>query len=166
VSATNAVANGKPLGTITPKSTAAIENSNLDKVITCDIADWEKLFRVSADKTEVTLRFFPDSGTKRRDDALLLIVYAYKIILGYSKIHQIYAHSALNEMLRVAPGSPLSPIEKMMFIIPSNEKDYGANLVDGGYLRRDSLSKGGYYSVTSEGETRARYLSIDAIERA
>lgn len=134
--------------------------------VSCDIEGWEKFFRVSVDKREVTLRFFPDTGSEKRNDAILLIVFGYKRILKANRVHQNYVHTALYDMLRNAPGTPLSPFERLMHVIPNNEYDHGKKLIDDRLLGRDGLAKGGYYFITDEGEDRAHQIAVDSIERA
>lgn len=119
----------------------------------------EKLFRIT-DRSEVKLRFFPETGAKKRDDALLLIIYGYKLLLGVKSVNQNTAHFAINELLLAAPNSPLSYIGKMVFQSASlsNNHDYGLEYENCGLLNRTRLSTGGFYSLTPEGETHAKQL--------
>jgi hypothetical protein len=133
--------------------------------ISCDIDGWEKLFKLTPDRTEVVLKYFPDTGTNRRNDALLLIVFGYELLLRRGGVEQDIVHSALHDMLRNAPGSPLSPLEKFLAILPENV-DFGEKYRLDGYLERNELSRGGYYNLTPSGRKRAMELTLDLVRRA
>jgi hypothetical protein len=126
----------------------------------------DKLFRIT-DRSEVFLRLFQDTGPTKRADALLLIIYGYKLLLGIDSVKLRVANLAVNEALGTAPNSPvplfLNPIFQSGL---GYDHDYGLEYVNCGFLEATGLSKGGFYRLTREGESRAEQLAKDLISRA
>jgi hypothetical protein len=141
---------------------AVVSNQQLPK----SIEGAEKLFRITNDKSTVSLRFFPDTGPTKRADALLLIIYGYKLLLGIDSVKQSVATFAVNEALASAPNSPVPHFIAQMYSVMFYDQDYGLEYVRCGFLEVIGLSKGGFYRLTPDGETRAEQMAKDSISRA
>jgi hypothetical protein len=126
---------------------------------------WDNLFEITRNGTAVSLRFFPDTGEDRQDDALLLIVYGHALLLQTDSVYQPAAHGVLFDLLKNAHGTPMELIDRLTTLF-TPEVDYGSRYVSLGYLHRTGLAKGGAYSLTQLGRTKAKQLAIDAIARA
>jgi hypothetical protein len=152
---------------------AEIPAKPLVEVSVTDLAPpgWERLFAIGDDGHSVWLRFLPDTE-KERPDALLLIVYGHKVLLGNSRIGIHAAHAAVRKTIDVSPtkayhnqASPWAQLAAGLSVLSVMSEDFSAGLI-GTYLRRVGLSQGGMYELTENGERRAASLANDLISRA
>src|ERR1700676_885987 len=127
---------------------------------------WEKLFAVGDDGRSVWLRFLPDKKSPKAD-ALLLIVYGHKVLLGESRVNMRSAHAAVRKTVDNAPNnystsSAWSGLIATMVALQQENNDY-ANEYVGSYLERVGLAQGGMYQLTDFGMQEAIPLARDLI---
>jgi hypothetical protein len=133
--------------------------------------DWERLFAVGDDGNSIWLRFLPDTKDEKAD-ALLLVVYANKVLLNKARVPIQAAYNAVQKSIDVAPARSYVPQTvltrwslAMSGLSALAEVDYAAKLL-GSSLRRVGLSQGGMFEITENGEERAARLAYDLIQRA
>ena len=131
---------------------------------------WENLFAIGDDGRSIWLRFLPDTNDEK-GDALLLIIYGYKVILNRSRVGINAAHAAVQKTVSVSPSKTYKG--GLAAILGSSSwftgtilgtEDYATKL--GGSYRRVGLSQGGMYELTEYGEREALGLANDLISRA
>jgi hypothetical protein len=132
--------------------------------------NWEQLFAVGDDGRSVWLRFLPDTKNYRAD-TLLLIVYGQKVLRNVSRVRIDAAHAAVEKTVSNAPNrlNTTSGFLTAMMLLGQMQAAANLDWVDKcvpEYLERVGLSKGGFYQLTADGESRAAGLAYDLIRRA
>lgn len=120
-------------------------------------------YKVSNNRNELRLRFFPDTDDYETD-ALLVICYIYKQVMGLDKLRCSFVHGQISYLRANAPNSRVSVIERMSVF--GLERDFGKIAIRDSYVERIDLSEGGNYRLTARGENRARAVAQDMIKRA
>jgi hypothetical protein len=85
------------------------------------LPDWQRLYEEydgGNDRTELRLRFLPDTD-EQITDTLLLIFYGYKILRGIDSVRSDFVNSQIDYLLNHAPNSlrrrnPLEGIDRMI----------------------------------------------------
>ena len=121
----------------------------------------------------IWLSFLPDTGSPK-GDALLLIVYAHKVLLNHDEVSISGAHSAVQKTIDNAPRRSYAPETGsgwlgLMYAAQSARSSSSDNYAEsqiGSNLTRVGLARGGYYKMTQTGEQRAAGLGYDLIRRA
>jgi hypothetical protein len=115
----------------------------------------------------IQLRFMPDTKNKNQD-ALLLVVYGYKVVGGHDEVKV----STVERSLRRSGGllkTPTSLVEEMATIVLRPLLDFEEivrSCVSDGTITKSKLAQGGYLAITEEGMLAAGRLADDLIKRA
>ena len=125
--------------------------------------NWDALYEVNNGK--IRLRFVPDTD-KSQTDTLLLVLYGYKLLLSADRVRIAAAHNEVRRALLEAPNRRTGPLAALDSIHLAAPIDFGRAAIDDGYLERVSLSEGGLYRLTADGERYARRLALDLVRRA
>jgi hypothetical protein len=136
-----------------------------------DYRDFPRVYRVDSDGT-FSLVFLPDTDEKSQDgDALLVLTLGRKLMMG---MDESPVTDSDQSMLRSGVRRRYSKgfrgdIEQSTALFEGNEPDLTAiakGQIDGGFIRKVALSRGGAYTLTEQGKARALTLLQDMIERA
>jgi hypothetical protein len=171
VPVTHHVVSETGMGLETTVETTISAGANAEITVTAAAPDnWEQLFAIGDDGRSVWLKFLPDTKHYRAD-ALLVIVYGQKVLLGTPRIRIEAAHAAVDKTVQNAPNRPRTSNAFLASVLVMRQLTEAANLdwIDEcvpQYLERVGLSRGGFYQLTQDGERRAAGLAYDLIRRA
>jgi len=131
---------------------------------------WDKLYEeyeAEPGKTELRLRFLPDTDEQILDTALL-ICFGYKVIRDLAAIRSAFVDSQIDYLRVNAPNSPRqrNPLLGFESVLMSLAKPEYGKVVVGTFIERIGLLEGGKYRITDFGEERAKNLALDLIRRA
>jgi hypothetical protein len=131
------------------------------------IDGWQKLYEEYEErgKKELRLRFLPDTGDNKINDALWLICYGYKALLNRETVPVALVHSQLTSLRWNDPTVNDFFALMARHVSASKSIDYGSSAV-GLFVQRIGLLEGGKYRITELGENHAKELAEDLIRRA
>jgi hypothetical protein len=121
------------------------------------------VYKPDTERQLVTLRFLSDRANKN-EDALFLLLYGYRLLLGMSEVPV----SSLNRSL-VESGcaKELNMLERFAFADARLDVDRLADSsVANRLLLKHGLSKGGFYRLTDTGLGKAKLTFIYMLDRA
>lgn len=117
------------------------------------------------DKATGLLTLKPQIDTRSREaDALLLIVYGYKMLKGRSDVPVGTANRSLRDS-GYTRNLTVMQIATMMFDQNLDADAVAREYVAVGYLRKHGLARGGVFSLTDEGISKAEALIDDIYPR-
>jgi hypothetical protein len=124
---------------------------------------FNRIYRLDKPTNLLTLK--PQIDTRSREaDALLLIVYGYKMLKGRSELSVATANRSLCDSGYTRNLSAMQ-IATMMFDQNLDADAVAREYVAVGYLRKHGLARGGVFSLTDEGISRAEALISDIYPR-
>jgi hypothetical protein len=115
----------------------------------------------------IQLRFMPDTE-RENEDALLLIVYGYKVLGGHEDIKASTAESSLRRSggLYKKPRNFGEQVAGVMFRTVLDFEEIIRTCVSDGAITKYKLAQGGYLAITETGMIIAGRLADDLIKRA